>query len=213
MSCIHRIASPLLVSFSLCVAVTACDSERGSTPPQEEAPPVAQRSDAVPSTPKESSPDAADPVEARAALRSLYSARHTQDLPTRETIEAHPGGEDAVRWLAQHDDAVVVRVRALASLEMFPNDASEAVVREVLTASDISPTIKAAALRALKGWDLSQREDLRTLAITGLQSDKIPVAAASAQVLANVPEATEALEKRLSESPPPAVERAIRTSL
>ncbi len=202
-------ASHLLASFTLCVALGACDSERGSTPPQEETPAAqhtARRASADPAV-------TADPAETRAALRSLYSARHTKDLPSRESIEAHPEGEDAVRWLAQHDDAMAVRARALASLQMFPNDDSEAVLREAIGTPDNPATIRSAALRALKGWDLSQREDLRSLAISGLSSEDIPVAAAAAQVLANVPEASEALEQRLSESPPPAVERAIRDAL
>lgn len=210
MSCIQRLVPPVLASLSLCVALSACDGERSSTPPEEEAP--AQQEPRAAAAPRVAA-TTPDPAEARDALRSLYSARHTKDLPSRETIEAHSDGEDSVRWLAQHDDSMAVRARALASLQMFPNDASEAVVRGVLSASDSSATIKSAAVRALQGWDLSGRADLRALAISGLESKEIPAAAAAAQVLAKVPEATEALERRLSESPPPAVERAIRDAL
>ncbi len=215
MSPIQRLPILLLASSSLCITLAACDAERGSTPPQDGAPVQQRRAETPASTEEEGNlgSEAVDPAEARAALRSLYSARHIEDLPSRKTIEAHPGGEDAVRWLAQHDDAAVVRARALASLEMFPNEASEAVVRDALSSSDTSATIKSAAVRALQGWDLSQRADLRTLAIEGLQSSDVPVATAAAQVLADVPEATDALQETLATSPPPAVDRAIRNAL
>ncbi len=219
MSPIQRIASPVLVALSLWMT-GACDNERGSTPPPTPTPTPTARS-AEPQ-PRES-PPAAQPSpdlgsatatreEIRATLRSLYRARHVEDLPSRQVIESHPGGEAAVRWLAEHDDTMVVRARALASLHMFPNAESERVLRSVLTTGHGHRTLRSAALRALKGWDLSQRDDLRALAIDGLQSDEVPVAIAAAQVLADVPEASSALQRRLSQKPPPALERAIRSS-
>ncbi len=199
MSSLHRTVLALLTS---CCAFAACDSERSSTPPQP-SPAVEQNQRVQPTS----------EAETRAALRSLYGARHTADLPTRETIQAHVGGEDAVRWLATHDDTMMVRARALASLRMFPNADSEEVVRSVLTAPTSHRALRSAALRALQGWDLSQRDDLRALVITGLQSDEVPVAIAAAHALAGVPEATTALQHRLSEQPQPAVQRAIEESL
>ncbi len=213
-----RLQSTVLVplaSFSLCIALAACDAERGSTPPEDEAPAQQRLGDTPPPNSEAQSSErrVPEPTGTRAALRSLYTARHIEDLPSRESIEAHPGGEDAVRWIAQHDDAMAVRARALASLQLFPNAASEAVIREVLSASDNAATIRSAAVRALQGWDLSHRADLRALAVDGLKSEDVPVATAAAQVLANVPEATDELQHKLTESPPPAVERAVRLAL
>lgn len=115
-----------------------------------------------------------------------------------------------MRCLAQHDNSMAVRVRALASLHMFLGSASEALVRGTLASSSTSRTLKAAGFAALAGWDLTAREDLRALASAERQNTDIPIAIAAVQVLANAPEAAEALETRLSETPPAAVKQATR---
>ena len=54
-----------------------------------------------------------------AAIRSLLMAHHTEDLPTKEALLAHEDPAGALRWLADHDELVVVRARAEELLLLF----------------------------------------------------------------------------------------------
>ncbi len=155
-------------------------------------------------------PTEADGERTRAAIAVMLRAHHAEDLPTRASIEAHPGGAEALRWVAEHHALQGVRARGLLALSFFPDDASLAVVRAVLADPGASPSLRAASTRALSGWDLSERSDLRALAVESLYSDNLSVAVAGAVVLRGVPEARAALHARDTVSTPSALRRQLR---
>ena len=132
----------------------------------------------------------------RTVVASMLRAHHPEDLPSRAAIEAHPGGVDALRWLAEHHGLQGVRARALLALGMFPEDESATVLRRVLSDPESSPGLRAASTRALAGWDLSARAELRALAVESLHSDALAVAVAGAEVLREVPEVQDVLAVR-----------------
>ncbi|MEM6291353.1 MAG: hypothetical protein AAGA54_08820 [Myxococcota bacterium] len=107
---------------------------------------------------------------------------------------------------------MLVRSRALASLKMFPSAGSEFILGNVL-ANDNPGWAKAAAIDGLQGWDLSERDDLRTLVVDALHDDDARTAATAARVLGPVPEARDELQRRLDESVDPIVAEEIRNWL
>lgn len=148
--------------------------------------------------------------DTRSALAGQLRAHHTSDLPSHESLAAQPGAADALRWLAEHHELRVVRVRAVLLLEAFPDPDSEALVRRLLADGATPVSLQAAATRALAGWDLSARTDLQALARTSLQSADVAVAVAGAEVLADVPAAEDAVRERRSKAGnPPALQRIL----
>lgn len=142
--------------------------------------------------------------ETRRALAGQLRAHHTSDLPTPERLAAQPGAADALRWLAEHHELRVVRVRAVALLGAFPDPESEALVRRVLADGATPVSLRAAATRALAGWDLAARTDLQALARASLQSAEVAVAVAGAEVLVDVPGASDAVDQRRTKAGNPA---------
>ena len=91
-------------------------------------------------------------------------ARHARDLPRPEDLRSE--AELArLRWLAEHDRRLVVRVRALLLLVGDRSATTRALVLRVLD-SNAPAMVRAAALRATTGWsiDATWRARLETWA-------------------------------------------------
>ena len=140
-------------------------------------------------------PDEPPPtVEAREAgppgsadtLRPLLMARHAKDLPSPRSSARHDDAAAGLRWLAEHDDLVVVRARALLLLRHFPDADTEVLLLRQLDDADSHQQLRAAAVRALSGFDLDARADLRAKAAAAVKSPDLPVAVSAARVLRDV---------------------------
>ena len=146
-------------------------------------------------------------------ISELLAARHADDLPTREALDAHPDAEAALVWLSGNADALITRGRALEALALYPSDANRAVLLGVATGS-AHHKVRSSAVRGLGAWDLSADAPLRA-AIEGLLSDaSVPVAIAAAKALAGVAPAQPALQAIIAAGgTPPAVVTAAEASL
>ena len=146
-------------------------------------------------------------------ISELLAARHDGDLPTRETLDAHPDGQEALAWLAAHAEALLTRARALEALALYPTDGHRELLLGYATGTAHSK-VRAAAVRALGSWDLDEDAALRERIVALLSDAEVPVAIAAAQSLAGVAAARPALEAVVaSEGRPAVVVRAAEASL
>jgi hypothetical protein len=147
---------------------------------------------------------AADAPPAPAAtegVRALLRARHTADLPDRATLDAHPGAEAALQWLAQHGETLIEAERAAGLLALYSSTESAETCSAILQ-SGAHAKIRAGAARCLAGQsaDVAQPLLVRSLADTDVR-----VGVAAADALKTVPGAVEALEPALLETLPAVV--------
>ena len=103
----------------------------------------------------------ADALESTKAIASLLMARHTEDLPTAETLAGHADAEAALRWLASDGDPLVQRVRALSTLRFFSGVETRTLLLEVLSDAEAHPTLHAGAVAGTGGFDLALDDALR----------------------------------------------------
>lgn len=162
----------LFLNTMLALALAGCASQ--SAPPAQPAP----------DEPAESaSQEGGGSV---AALESLLSARHAEDLPNAETLAEHDRPAAALRHIATHHRRMVVRGRALASLRHYQDAETRALLLETLTNPDAHPTLVAAAARGSAGLPLDA--DLRAALSQARTTDDPRVArAVDARLDAAVP--------------------------
>jgi hypothetical protein len=143
-------------------------------------------------------------------VRALLLARHVDDLPSRATLDHHPGAEQSLHRLARTDVKLVVRARALQLLGLYPTRESEAILVQVAQDAGQPEKLRAAALHGLGGYDLSARADLREIVLAQLDSPDAMVAVAAVVALRDVPAAAAALERIAGDAaaPSPAREMA-----
>lgn len=153
-----RLPKPLLLP-TLVIAITAC------APNQTEPTEV---------------PGASDRPQ---AVRALLEARHAADLPTLETLERHPDAAETLRRLATTDPSRVVRVRALLLLLHFPTAENRAVLIQTSDDSAQPPAIRAAALRAMAGFDPASDRELWGQLTSSQNSSDPRIATAASTVL------------------------------
>jgi hypothetical protein len=147
-------------------------------------------------------------------LRPLLLARHAKDLPDRATLQAHANPEGTLMWLADNDDRVVVRERALLLLGHFASPSSQAFLVAAARDPSRDPKLQAAAVAGLAKYDLEDREDLREVVAAQLEHRDLRVGYAAVQALRDVPSAAADLE-RASKNPDLAeqVRRAAKDAL
>jgi hypothetical protein len=184
-----------MLLFALSLACT------GPSPATEEVPVVDVTTEATVTTlPEEvvregSGTDA--PTEAApdyvAAVSALLQARHVDDLPTRETLDANPQAHDALIWIAGNAGEMVQRERALMLLGLYPDDASATVLLDVLS-GDAHPKLKAAAIQGASAQDLAANTALFDAIVGALSADDVRMGVAAAEALAGVEAGTAALE-------------------
>ena len=116
-------------------------------------------------------------------VRELLGARHLEDLPGRAALERHPGAALALRELAWHDDALLVRRRAATTLGTLApvEPQAERFLVELAAAPD--PDLRAAALLGLARCDLDGRADLRALVAAHAFAPEVQVAYAAVAAL------------------------------
>lgn len=207
----------IMILLGAGVLAPACDTDKTSLPP-----PGAE-SRAAWGSPTASAPAPAmaastaneeTAAEAATQVRALLLARHSEDLPTRVMLDAHPDAAQGLRWLALNDATMIVRARALLLLGLYADPPSELVVVAVVSDATAHRKLRAAAVSALAGWDLGTRADLRALAIDVLDSSDVAVAVAGARVLAGVRPARSELQAHLDQGElASSVATAVRTSL
>lgn len=96
-------------------------------------------------------------------LRGLLLAHHPQDLPPASVIERH-GGADALWSLAQRDQLLVVRARALTLMRQFDGQQQRCAG---VVSSQAHPKVRASALVCLGGHALTEAQrQVVTLAST-----------------------------------------------
>ena len=156
-----------------------------SSPSQRTVEPI----NALPSRPAQA--EAQPASEARfSEARALLSARHTDDLPAASALSA-AGGAEALTWLAQNDDSLVVRERALTALAEQEGGSATC---EAELANPSHDKLVAAALRCLAGTE-SELGAERARAL--LDSSDPRVGLAAADLLLARPAEREALEARV----------------
>lgn len=208
----------IIIALGTGLCLTACEKKNAPQPPEASAPRAVEADPSgaavAPATPASSDEAPADAQAAAAEIRPLLLAHHQDDLPTRTTLDAHPGAPDGLRWLANNDGTMIVKVRALLLLRLYPDESSEKVVLALASDPGQHRKLRAAAVTALAGWDLNEREDLRLVALAAVQSTDVSVAVAGARVLTDVQPARSALQAQLDTGAlPPAVEKAVLESL
>lgn len=130
---------------------------------------------------------AGEPVQTRpdvepSPLRSLLLARHTADLPDRDTLIAH-GAPSALRELADTDPHLVVRERALLALSHFNDEATVSFCRDRFRTSDQDKLRAAAIGCSSPGSDEGFQEEL----LAALQDDDARVGLAALDALRQLP--------------------------
>ncbi len=123
-------------------------------------------------------PDAVDTVV------GLLLARHTEDLPSRATLNQTRGARAALLWIAQNDPRLIVQGRALEALSLWPDDSSLRYLLSAAQETKSPPKIRASAWRALAAWDLEEHAELKAAATAAAMDPSVPVAYAAAQLLA-----------------------------
>ncbi|MEM7155256.1 MAG: hypothetical protein AAF799_20575 [Myxococcota bacterium] len=202
-----------IIALGMGLCLTGCEKQNAPQPPEATAP---RTSEASPSPDAKAPADAtvADAQAAAEEIRPLLLAHHQDDLPSRTTLDAHPGAPEGLRWLANNDGTMIVKVRALLLLQLYPDESSEQVVLALASDPAQHRKLRAAAVTALSGWDLSERQDLREVALAAVQSTDVSVAVAGAQALTDVTPARVALQAQLDGGElHPTVAKAVRKSL
>lgn len=95
---------------------------------------------------------------ASASIAELLRARHAEDLPDAETLNAHGDAPEALVWLSLHGDSAMVRVRATRALGQYPDAARADHLASLFLADDTHPALRAAALDALSAYDAPTRQ-------------------------------------------------------
>lgn len=153
-------------------------------------------------------PEPASAAEPHAQLRGLLQAHHPDDLPDQEALDAH-GAPEGLRWLAENDDLLVIRERALLLLRHYDDDASQSLCAGVFD-SDAHAKLRAAAIRCLGGSDLTTDDTLRNKLLAAVRDADPRVGVAAVDVLAEVPAAGSGLRAALDD---PALTDPVRSRL
>lgn len=111
----------------------------GTEPSSEPAEPTAP-------VPAEPDPRYADAPEGTEAIARLLRARHTEDLPDRDALVAHPEPEASLRWLVTNGDPMLVRVRAASTLRHFDGAETLTLLRSVYVDEAQPGNLRAAAI-------------------------------------------------------------------
>ena len=99
-------------------------------------------------------------------IARLLRARHREDLPDRDALLAHPEPEASLRWLVEHGDPLVLRVRAASALRFFDGAETLALLRAVFTDAALPGNLRAAAIEGTARFplDAPHRAELDALA-------------------------------------------------
>ena len=100
---------------------------------------------------------AADAPDSVPAIAELLGARHAADLPTRQTLDAHPVPDEALAWLALNADQAAVKVRATRLLGLYSERDHGPLLGRLAGVDAPHPTIRAAALDALGAYPVARR--------------------------------------------------------
>jgi len=114
-------------------------------------------------------------------ITGLLLARHADDLPAKATLEKHPEAAAALRWIAQHDERLIVAARALEALGYWPDDANRVFLLGVAADTAVPVKSRAAAWRALAAWPASDAA-LTAAAQKASGDPAVPVARAAQAV-------------------------------
>lgn len=136
--------------------------------------------------------------EDAARLRALLEARHPSDLPDKGPLDA-AGAPEPLVWLAQNDAVMVIRERALLSLQHYGDSASQGLCRQIL-GSDAHAKLRAASVTCLAGSDLMADSTLRNQLLAALRDADPRVGVAAARVLVEVPAARSGLKAALEDT-------------
>jgi hypothetical protein len=201
----HKLMTGLGAAFLAigCTVHNGSQMESVESPPEAPAQVVDTHEDAeMPEHEEaaESSPEPRAQVEPPSqeqidSLRPLLLARHAKDLPDRATLQAHANPEGTLMWLADHDERVVVRERALLLLGHFDSPSSQAFLVAATRDPSRDSKLQAAAVAGLANYDLEAREDLREVVASQLEHPDVRVGYAAVQALRDVPSAAAALER------------------
>ncbi len=104
-------------------------------------------------------------------LTAHLRARHARDLPRPAHLASYNDAASALRWIATHDRRMIVRARALATLQYDASDATRSLLLGVLRDRSAHASLRAAAIMGTEG--LSMTEPLRT-ELAAAQRDRDP---------------------------------------
>ena len=129
------------------------------------------------------------------ALIPLLSAHHVEDLPTQDTLAAHPQAEEALRWIAQSDYNFGVRGRAVFLLHLYESTETLEFLTQLASDTEGPHGLRASAFEAIGKWSQNKRESLTMLISAGLD-DSHPLVVVAA---INAAQGIAALEAKVSE--------------
>jgi hypothetical protein len=169
--------------LALCLLSTACGSRTSPTTPattSTRATPAAVL-DAVP----------ADPSVQQ--VRVMLQARHTDDLPDRSSLDAVPDALAALRVLAETDELMVTRARALSLIGLYDQPTTTAYLLDVVSDDSAHGKLRAAAMQGLGRTALSVHPEARAALEALTRSDDLRLATEAVTALQGVPESAELL--------------------
>lgn len=147
-----------------------------------------------------------------ATLESLLKARHADDLPSAEQLAKYPSAEASLRYLGEHGDTMLVRVRALSLLRHFDSAASGDLLAAIATNAELHPGLRAAAVTGLAGQPLADQPERLAIVVAALRDADPRVGVAAVKVLDEFPAGREALQAAKAEPDlTPAVRDAIES--
>lgn len=188
----------LIKTLSICLLLCSCSNSSTQLPEtskKEEAKPPASQT-------KTLSQD-----ERIAGVRGLLQARHIVDLPSKAVLDHREDAAGSLRWLATQDKIQAIRVRALTLLRHYPDDATAAILIEVAQSETERSGIRAAALRGMVGFDLSEATIMRNELSSRLGAEDPMLAVAAVQTLATQESTIELVRQAAADEKLPKVTR------
>ena len=113
----------------------------------------------------------------------LLLARHAEDLPEKATLDAHAEAPETLRWIALHDERLIIQARALEALGLWPDDTNRAFLLRVASDSTAQVKSRAAAWKGLAAWDLKADVELHAAATEATADPAVPIARAAQAAL------------------------------
>jgi hypothetical protein len=134
------------------LAVLALVTTALAQPPAATARPLSSLPDREAAAPVAEAPAPPAPA-AVAKVRPMLGARHAEDLPSRELLDAQGDAAEALRWLAAHSESLVEAERAALLLSAYEDETTGRFCAE-LVGGEAHAKIRAGAARCLAGRSL-----------------------------------------------------------
>ena len=129
-----------------------------------------------------------------AGMQGLLNSKEKSDSIGKGSLDKS-GGDEGLRWFADHDDALVVRARALELIGLYPTSENEGYLTRIVLDQGANAKVRAGAIEGLGKMGLSTRGKSRAAVVRALSDSNPSVGVAAVRALKGVPEAKDELTK------------------